>query len=743
MNYRMNIAIILAFCFICQVSNATSKTDETKANTKEPLASSDSTIRLSQLESINNPSGNDNGITTSSIHRVWTASSSGSLDELSPEMIGKLNQDVPFLAAYALRPRLVGSSSNRDQLTSNSMNINDNIQKLDGQQLASSSSGRLNRIVAPPTTLGGASNQDSLVAQKLGDFSEFNVDVSSTSKSEHHHRRKTTLKKKSPTKLIVTGKSQKSPRTIDNLLSELKMTSSKRKRGAVSVRERARSRNQSSRNKKNNKRLQRRRLLSRSSKKRGRLIGNKKRRSGSKSRGKLRLKSTSNNQHRQFGRQVELASNGTKGGGQSLSSSDKPAFFEQSGQRSNEGVGVVGAEKNSIDDQGDNSNGSDSDSEAEEPELKRAGDGDVEEGGDTVEVEPKYDGVDDDPELPEEMSPEDQDERGVVGEKPDDNSMTEPKISTKSDSESDSVGNSDPNSDSNSEMSDDDDDDMTMVKRDENSVPSSMTIGGGIGATTGGNGGNTGITGNSGSKDVDNDDHDVGNNNANGHDDRDQDQDDNDENDDQDRTRIINPGANNNGSGSSVEFADDRRNSGTFGSDSNQDNFGNRRSKPNANDNPSNSNGATDGHDNGDDDGGDDRLIKEGKKQATNDDYDDRDNEEDNDSADKPRRKFNASHDNSAGSKSDDKFIDDDKYHCNHHNKNNGSHDDGHYDHSLDHEHDNHHHHDTIDWLRKSIPGEPGRDYPTLSRINSTNFHCSDQKWPGFYADVDLDCQVS
>ncbi|GBP89859.1 hypothetical protein EVAR_62350_1 [Eumeta japonica] len=43
--------------------------------------------------------------------------------------------------------------------------------------------------------------------------------------------------------------------------------------------------------------------------------------------------------------------------------------------------------------------------------------------------------------------------------------------------------------------------------------------------------------------------------------------------------------------------------------------------------------------------------------------------------------------------------------------------------------------------IRLSIPGEPGQDYPTLSGIPKTSFTCSD-KAPGYYADVETDCQV-
>jgi hypothetical protein len=41
-----------------------------------------------------------------------------------------------------------------------------------------------------------------------------------------------------------------------------------------------------------------------------------------------------------------------------------------------------------------------------------------------------------------------------------------------------------------------------------------------------------------------------------------------------------------------------------------------------------------------------------------------------------------------------------------------------------------------------AIPGEPGRDYPIYSEIPTTSFDCNNQLWPGYYADVEAQCQV-
>lgn len=53
------------------------------------------------------------------------------------------------------------------------------------------------------------------------------------------------------------------------------------------------------------------------------------------------------------------------------------------------------------------------------------------------------------------------------------------------------------------------------------------------------------------------------------------------------------------------------------------------------------------------------------------------------------------------------------------------------------------HHHssdDPLQWLRDSVPGEPGVDYPILSKMPETSFTCDD-KVPGYYADVEGQCQ--
>ena len=73
-------------------------------------------------------------------------------------------------------------------------------------------------------------------------------------------------------------------------------------------------------------------------------------------------------------------------------------------------------------------------------------------------------------------------------------------------------------------------------------------------------------------------------------------------------------------------------------------------------------------------------------------------------------------------------------------------------------------HSDPLDWLRASVPGEPGQDYPVLSAIQvrnntiddiyalnlqsymfvvqETDFSCSNRVAGGYYADPDQRCQA-
>merc|ERR1719481_1157946 len=46
-----------------------------------------------------------------------------------------------------------------------------------------------------------------------------------------------------------------------------------------------------------------------------------------------------------------------------------------------------------------------------------------------------------------------------------------------------------------------------------------------------------------------------------------------------------------------------------------------------------------------------------------------------------------------------------------------------------------------LDWLRSSIPGEPGTDYPIMGGTQETSFSCNGLIFGGYYADLETDCQ--
>jgi len=49
---------------------------------------------------------------------------------------------------------------------------------------------------------------------------------------------------------------------------------------------------------------------------------------------------------------------------------------------------------------------------------------------------------------------------------------------------------------------------------------------------------------------------------------------------------------------------------------------------------------------------------------------------------------------------------------------------------------------DPLDWLRDSLPGEPGVDYPILASVQESSFSCSDKVFGGYYADPEQLCQA-
>lgn len=276
-----------------------------------------------------------------SVHQVWTSSSSGSLNELSPEIIGKLHNDVPFLAAYALRPRLVGAMS---------------------PSLAAYSSEPSNRLASDRAEVAlGESSSSSAARQslvpKLGDFSEFNVETSSLSKSEHHHKRKTNLKRRA--KAVELDRNLPAAALRRRILAKASRL----------VRQRRNHRHEP-------------------------ITEASKRPSSSPSRATSSRSRTTKRKSRRARAQA----------GRLQGASDENNSTVSAGNSIDESEGAI---------------------EDEPKEPKRVGDGDVEEGGDTVMVEPKFDGLDDDPPLPtenEDERPETEREgadKGVAGEEAD------------------------------------------------------------------------------------------------------------------------------------------------------------------------------------------------------------------------------------------------------------------------------------------------------------------------------------
>ncbi|TRY78919.1 hypothetical protein TCAL_13196 [Tigriopus californicus] len=58
----------------------------------------------------------------------------------------------------------------------------------------------------------------------------------------------------------------------------------------------------------------------------------------------------------------------------------------------------------------------------------------------------------------------------------------------------------------------------------------------------------------------------------------------------------------------------------------------------------------------------------------------------------------------------------------------------------VDHDHA-HHSGNPLDWLRDSVPGEPGVDYPIFNEVQDTAFSCEDRVFGGYYADPGMGCQ--
>lgn len=699
--------------------------------------------------------GGGGGGDVSSVQRVWTATSSGSLNELSPHMINKLagaDVGVPFLAAYALRPRLLGGGGQLVRISSNQAEIDSPYEPVIRSQLIAPPS---KELVTSQSLQTGASSpsglrstdQDGLLPKQLANFNEFKVETSSVSKSEHRHKRKTVLKRRKDNKSLVK-------KTANRLRTATAGSKQKRSKLSDASRRKLRLRSSTSGKQRGSKRQARLRLG-------GKQVPGKRSRDAKKQLdlvnfGRLLLQEAA---------EKAAEDEATKGGS---SDSDKRPFY--SSATTTRAPTTLGDDDDVEDDGNDNKLDSDSGqnnnngtatgdddqgSQLEQP--TRVGDADVDEDGDTVMVEPKFDGVDDDPEIPPDYEAGQADDAGggnttVAGTERDRGQTDE--FESKRMPKRDSRGKpSDRKGDSDDDDNDDDDDDRASGDADDSSSKSGAptgagdAIGGGIGTTLGG--GSSGQSGSPGSgsgsgSSSDTNKNDRGTARAKDHDD-DDDVDYRDDDSGSGGARGKKPGSKS-ADKPGVVFADDDDKDDKSEDDRDRDRT-HRKGSSSGNE----SNDHDDERPNRNPFDGEDRRKSADRKET--DDY-----EEDDYIDTEPRKGKRGGPSSSSDGSSEPGRRDDatsftrktrrdmtnktesassGDHHC--------EHSDGHYNHHDHdhHDHDHHHHHDTIKWLEEAIPGQPGVDYPIGSKINRTDFDCSDQKWPGYYADVETRCQVS
>lgn len=730
-----------------------------------------------------------------SVHKVWTSTSRGSLNDLSPEMIGKLRNDMPFLSAYALRPRLVGGP----QVASEELSAVMANQRSARAPRAQDQSGQLDSSATSLTSK--RITGDSLVP-RLGDFNEFKVETSSTSKSEHHHKRSTSLKRKpNGSSTSGTSKGKLSRRSLSRVKKSPRSANKVRGLSAKGRKNSARRASRSLRGTTSRRRLSSRKKLIKARNKRKRARSSLPQRINIIRHGRYIQEQSigANNDSneldvdmRAVGRDTTTATmlsgtgtktneaGTTKGGDSSgtASGARKRPFYESArptmapeaedamnnvdGNDLNKPDSAEKTDRTSIDAVDEDSRSTDEpeldatldDDVADEP--KRVGDPDVEEDGDTVLVEPKSDGVDDDPPI---ESAEDDEPTSVSsdGEKGDGS----PGLDTGGRRK----GREQPR--------DREDDSGRDDAVDENSGETGSTGfsgGGGIGATVGGSNGSPSVGAGEGSKA---DDRDDDNDNSGSDDDRPA---------EGRRARPI-PG---------VEFADENSSGAGSGGSNDSDlpvvGEGERddgsisRGSTGSGTSSEGGPGVGLGGDR-DDDGEDGRRTSLGDRgTSTNAGKTDEKRLDDSDLDYESEKDAEIERKDARGSRRDQDADEDDDLDYRDeldgttnggrsrpnderksilpdaNEKNEGNQEShrrggkrGHKevdcedkDHGHDHHgDDHHHHHHGIEWLRGAIPGEPGQDYPILSRANTTDFSCRDQKHPGYYADVESRCQVS
>lgn len=568
---------------------------------------------------------------------------------------------MPFLAAYALRPRLVGLANNGADSASNAPLVVGQL-----QAPASRETGEANLVAALQAS--GSSPQrttESLVPQ-LGDFSEFNVETLSTSKSEHQHKRRTSLKR--------NDELNRKRRVMDAASRLVKKRDPKVGQKASK---------------------KRREVAKGGNKRRGKALLRAGRLRRKLNRGNLlhHMSIIKHGRYSQLERQTDaneqtIDDDGVKGGARGKA--DKEPFYSKAANPVNGGEKEVDRDADQADGErdtesdrpqgkgltevdGDNDDEDDGDrSQAAQPSPKRVGDDDVDAEGDTVTVKPKSDGVDDDPDPADYEPPIDESEGGVgLGGGAGVGATTVGGSAGSGQQERDKSGEDGEQSDTPKsrkfspgvEFADEEAD-----KVGENEEPSEKSRPGEVeksdrgreeASTAGGSGDPETTTTTTASK------------------------------------------------GSVDDVEDDDRKEQDDDADYNT-NTQRRRPK-----------------------GGKDSSLHEGKN-LDDDDDDDLDYRDEHDRKGHERK---SSNDRESSSRHQIPSKD------GHNNETAGHCDDGSYHHEHGH---HHHHHDTIKWLQDAIPGEPDEDYPILSRANlTTNFNCRDQKWPGYYADVEARCQVS
>lgn len=605
-----------------------------------------SSAAVSSSKNIQQPQDQTAEPSMTSIHQVWTSTSTGNLEELSPEMISKLRGDVPFLAAYATRPRLLnGAAVSLRPVPADNYGVGVQLQAPKPNQ--NLQVGASSQVAAPPVNPSQADKGSDIL--RLGNFNEFNVETSSSSRSEHTHRKKTSLKRKSA--------KQANRRKIYEAAKKLVAT---RVRGSARKGNRSRKSDRSALLRSQSKTNKLRRRVNEGNLKHhmniirhGRYYQEQTLVPRKDDSLEMNVLSSGEDHATTSGKTNESKDDGTKGGG----GRSKTPFY----RKSSPDVGT-GEEPNLDAPQ----SGVDDDSDVYGPEitasptLKRVGDDDVDEiEGDTVMVMPKSDGVDDDPEYPVDETPDDvgSDVSNMSARGGEDQSLNDPEI---------------------------DEQRPKRVNREkpDQSIDNNSVAGAGIGATSG-----------SGDSRLD---HSPGVEFA----DENRNEDDKDVRDDAPRS-------------DTERDEDDSRNLGREPSDGTSEHV-----KPNFT-NYNREDGAKDKLNPAD-------RTKDGSREMsmsderTNDDDLDVDYRDDHDSA---NRSNSSAH--RPGHSEQDKAVREDQV-CDH-----------------DEHHHHHHGHDTIQWLKDAVAGEPGLDYPILSSVNtSTSFNCRDQRYPGYYADVEARCQV-